>query len=332
MGGVRGHEADPEEDRARRRVHRSRQVDLHHLRRAGDQELVGGEDLDAVGREGRRAGDRRDGRRGRGEVGLEHRPRRVGLREEDHALAGVRPGEMAGPVQAAGNHVVRVRHEVEAGDRARVGAHVEEAAVAGDEHAAWIGDRRGDHLVAGAQVDPLDVAARELRHVREAVRLVQGDLVDAVQSGGHHGRGGPVHVRQAEPEQRAGRLGDVGMEAVGAQGHVGRAAVAGAEHRLDVRVAGDGADGARAGVGDVELVGTEAVRRPDCVCKAGGDGYRNGWRHLGLLCSRGRSRAAVPRTSPALPPKAVASSSSGRGNSMPSPCGRLASVRFRRPD
>ena len=282
MGGVGRNEADAEKNGTRRRVHRCSQVDLRDFGRARDQELVRRQDGDAVGRERRRAGDRRDRRRCRGQVGLEYRAGRVRLREEDDTLTGIREREMARPVQAARDHDVRVQYEVEAGDRARVGADIEETAVRAHQDTARIRDRRRHRLHAAAQRDALDVSARELRDVGETVRFVQSDLVDAVHPRGHHGRRRPVHVAQSEPQQRPRPLRHIGMNAVDAERNVRRSVVARAEHGLGVRVGVDGNDLARPGVGRVELVGADPVGTTGQICIAGCDRNRYGEGHVGL--------------------------------------------------
>ena len=209
-------EADAEQDGPGRRVHGRGEVDLLDLRCARDEQLVRRQDGDAVRRERGRARDVGVRRRRRRQVDLHHPPGRVRLRDEDHALARVRERHVTRPVQAARDHVVHVEDEVEAGDRPRVGAHVEEASVSRNEYAAGIGDGRDDSLRAVAQVDALDVAAGELADVRVTVGLVEGDLVDAVHSRGDHGRGRTIHIGEAEPKQRPGILGDIGVDTVDA--------------------------------------------------------------------------------------------------------------------
>jgi hypothetical protein len=57
------------------------------------------------------------------------------------------------------------------------------------------------------------------------MRLVQGNLVNAVQSASHHGGGGPVQICQAEAKQRARIFRDIGMEAIDAKLYVSRSVV-----------------------------------------------------------------------------------------------------------
>ena len=269
------HKADPEENGPGRGIDGSGQIDLTDLRRAGDQDLIGRKDSDAVRRECCGPGDAHDrGRRG-GEVGLEHGTCGVGLWKQDGALAGVRPRQMAGTVQATGNDDARVRRKVESGDGAGIGADIEETAVAGDQYAAGVGDRRHHRLDAAGEIDLLDVAARKLCHVGHAMRLIQGNLGNAVQSAGHHAGGGPVHVGQAKAQQCAGTLRDIGMEAVGAEFNVVRCIVPAAKNSLDVSVGGHGDYVAGTGIRSVKLVGADPVGTALQISIAGSDGRRN---------------------------------------------------------
>jgi|HubBroStandDraft_6_1064221.scaffolds.fasta_scaffold1323767_1 hypothetical protein len=91
MGGVRGDEADGEEDGTGGGDEGGGEIDLGDGGGAGDEDLVGGEDVDAVRVSGGRASDGRDCRRSGGEINRENRTGGVWCRNEDYAFAGVGP-------------------------------------------------------------------------------------------------------------------------------------------------------------------------------------------------------------------------------------------------
>ena len=82
---------------------------------------------------------------------------------------------------------------------------------------------------------------------------------------------------QAEAEQRAGgTVHDIGMHSIDAEFNVRWTVVPGADDGLDVSVGVYGADIARrANVGNVKLVGSEAIATTDGIVKPRSDGCRN---------------------------------------------------------
>jgi len=91
------------------------------------------------------------------------------------------------------------------------------------------------------------------------MRLVQSNLVNAVQSASHDGGGGPVQIAQAKAKQGARIFRDIGMEAINAKLYVARSIVPAAKNGLNVRVTSHRADVARSGIRDVKLVGAEPI-------------------------------------------------------------------------
>src|SRR5208337_1511140 len=179
----------------------------------------------------------------------------------------------------ARNHDTYVRQEVETGDGARVAAHINETTVAGHQHAAGRGNCCHNRFGAGSQIDLLYVAAREFRHVGDAMRFIQRNLVNAVQSGSDHRGSSAVHIAQAEAKQCAGTFRDKGMKAIDAELNIVRSVEPAAEHGLDVSVGGHGADVACTGVGNVKLIATDAIGTTKQIGKTASDGRRYGERH-----------------------------------------------------
>ena len=115
------------------------------------------------------------------------------------------------------------------------------------------------------------------------MRFVQSNLVDAVEAGGYHRGGGAVHAGQTNFEQRPWVFRDVGMQAIAAEFDIAREVISGAKNGLDMRVRVHGDDLACAIIGDVELIGSEAVATAAEIGKPGGNVGGNGEWHRNLL-------------------------------------------------